>query len=120
MSLIFHITPRSKWHAAQQAGVYHCESLETEGFIHCSTSAQVVKVANWFYKGQEGLVLLGIESDRLQSELRYEAIETGEAFPHLYGELNLDAVVQVFEFPPSADGTFAFPEAAVPFVPDLP
>ena len=119
MSSIFHITARSQWQAAQNAGVYCCESLETEGFIHCSTPAQVVKVANWFYAGQEGLVLLGIDPDRLQSELRYEVIETGEAFPHLYGELNLDAVVQVFDFSANADGGFTLPEAALPFAPDL-
>lgn len=109
MALIFHITPRHDWETAQAEGIYRCESLNHEGFIHCSTSVQVVKVANLFFRGQQGLVLLEIESNRLQAELRYDQIEGGEVFPHLYGALNLDAVTQVIDFPAGADGTFTLP-----------
>ncbi len=109
--MIFHITPRSQWQQAQLEGAYQAESLATEGFIHCSTAAQVVWVANRFYKGQSNLVLLGIDPERLRAELRYDEIETGDRFPHLYGPLNLDAVVQVLEFPPTAQGDFVLPDA---------
>lgn len=109
MNLIFHITSRSYWQQAQQAGAYWTDSLNTEGFIHCSTAAQVVWVANSFYRGQEDLVLLCIDPERVQAELRYDLIETGAHFPHLYGALNLDAVVQVVAFEPNADGSFALP-----------
>jgi len=99
-SMIFHITTRSQWEQAQQLGEYRADSLETEGFIHCSTIDQVVGVANRYYLGQTGLVLLKIECDRLKARLQFDAIETGELFPHLYGALNLDAIVQVLEFEP--------------------
>lgn len=105
-SMIFHITTRSQWDQAQQLGEYRADSLETEGFIHFSTSAQLPWVANRFYRGQTGLVLLKIECDRLKARLQFDAIETGELFPHLYGALNLDAVVQVLEFEPEVDGSF--------------
>lgn len=108
MSLILHITPRSQWDEAKTKGVYHCESLKVEGFIHCSTPAQVLPVANAFFTNQQGLVLLCIDSDRLQSELRYEPVE-GMDFPHLYGTLNVDAVVEVLEFSPNAGGQFELP-----------
>jgi uncharacterized protein (DUF952 family) len=107
---IFHITQRQQWEAAQRQSIYRCDSLDTEGFIHCSTLAQVVRVANSFYRGQSGLMLLEIASDRLRSKLQYDVIETGEAFPHLYGPLNIDAVIQVLDFAPQADGSFALPE----------
>ncbi len=48
MTLILHITPRQDWEKAQVTGIYSTDSLETEGFIHCSTPAQLVKVANSF------------------------------------------------------------------------
>ncbi|MFZ5885725.1 MAG: DUF952 domain-containing protein, partial [Chloroflexota bacterium] len=58
--MIFHITSRTDWEAAQAKGEYIAPSLQTEGFIHCSTAAQILPVAEKFYKGQSGLVLLMI------------------------------------------------------------
>jgi uncharacterized protein (DUF952 family) len=109
MTLIWHIIPRSLWLQAQETGQYRPPSLDAEGFIHCSTPAQVSWVANTFYQGQADLVLLGIDPERLQAELKYDLIETGDRFPHLYGPLNLEAVVQVLEFAPNDQGEFTFP-----------
>lgn len=111
MTLIFHITPRSQWESAQIIGSYRGDTLDTEGFIHCSKLEQVVGVANRFYAEQTGLVLLSIEIARLQAELRYEAID-GDEFPHLYGALNLDAVVQVTDFEPTPAGFQLPPDLA--------
>ena len=68
-------------------------------------------VANQFYRGVPDLVLLVIAPAQLTAELRHDVIETGETFPHLYGELNLSAVVQVVDFPPEADGSFRLPRS---------
>lgn len=111
MALLYHITPRSQWAQAQETGVYQAESLATEGFIHCSTISQVIRVANLFYQGQTDLVLLCIAPAKVQAPLRYDPIDTGEAFPHIYGPLNLDAVVQVLDFDATSDGTFTLPSA---------
>jgi uncharacterized protein (DUF952 family) len=97
--LILHICKRDDWEHAQVAGEYHADSLATEGFIHFSTQAQVVRTAKRFFHGQQGLVLLSVESGRLRPELRYEGAD-GDLFPHLYGPLNLDAVVAVQDFSP--------------------
>jgi uncharacterized protein (DUF952 family) len=110
MSLILHITPSQHWQQAQQAGSYRCESLKTEGFIHCSTPGQVVWVANSFYQGQPSLVLLCIDPAKVQAEIKYEGLEGGEQFPHIYGALNLDAVRNVLSFEPGEDGRFALPD----------
>ena len=89
-------------------------TLAAEGFIHCSTPEQVVKVANHYYQGQTGLVLLCIDESKLQAELRFEApdgpaIEGENRFPHIYGPLNTNAVTDVLDFEPGADGTFTMP-----------
>lgn len=110
MALILHIADRPQWEVAQSAGIYQHPSLNTEGFIHCSTPQQVTWVANSFFQGQQGLVLLCVESDRLQSELRYDPVEGLGEFPHVYGAINLDAVVQVLQFEPDADGKFELPQ----------
>ncbi len=118
MSYIFHITSREQWAQAEQSGSYQADSLNSEGFIHCSTSDQVVKVANAYYPGQTGLVLLCVDTDNLQSEVRYEDasgvhFEPGEQFPHVYGPVNVGAVVKVIAWEPGPDGQFMVPGRTV-------
>lgn len=108
MTVILHITSQQQWDAAKAKGVYECESLDTEGFIHCSSPSQVVSVANFLFKGQQGLVLLCVDVDRLHPELRYEPV-ADQHFPHIYGPLNLNAVIQVIEFSLNDDGKFEPP-----------
>src|SRR5689334_20187630 len=109
MSLILHITKRQQWEQANLFKEYRGDTLESEGFIHCSTPQQIVKVANTFFKSQTGLVLLFIESEKVQAEIKYEGIESDELFPHIYGALNTDAVMQVLDFAPRKDGLFELP-----------
>lgn len=117
--MIYHITSRSAWGEALQRGDYRADSLEEEGFIHCSTEQQVIPVAEYLYKGQNNLCLLVIEPSRLTSELKWEpptsgatpppGVPEGDAFPHIYGPINLDAVVQVFDLESNPDGKYQFP-----------
>lgn len=110
MGIIFHITRRDSWEQAKRAGVYRGDTLDTEGFIHSSTPRQVIKVANRFFRGQKGLVLLCIDPARVRPEIRYEGAGDGDEYPHLYGPLNVDAVMKVVPFEPGEDGTFALPK----------
>ncbi len=116
--MIFHITSRKDWEAAQAKGEYVAESLHTEGFIHCSTLAQILPVADKFYRGQTGLVLLMIEPALLSSTLKWEApsggtpppgVPEGDPFPHIHGPINLDAVVNVMDFISDTNGDWALP-----------
>ncbi len=108
-----HVTSSVAWLEALAAGLSSAPSLEAQGFIHCSeiSADQLLVVANHFYAGQSGLVLLLIEMQRLTSEVRYEEFETsGNFFPHVHGPINLDAVVPVLPFPPQPDGPVQLPE----------
>jgi uncharacterized protein (DUF952 family) len=91
---IFHITTREQWNHAALAGKYQSDSLITEGFIHCSTAAQLESSGRRHFAGQAGLVVLEIDPEKLRWELRWEDSH-GEGFPHLYGPLDLDAVISV-------------------------
>ena len=118
--IITHLCARDEWLAARQSGFYTASSLDSEGFIHCSRPDQIEQVANTFYTGQHGLVLLVIDPARLNSELKWEppahpvpgqAPITDDLFPHLYGPLNVDAVSDVLDFEPNANGRFHLPAA---------
>jgi uncharacterized protein (DUF952 family) len=90
---IMHLCPRSAWEAAQACGVYRPEDTpERGGFIHCARPEQILPVANRYFRGASDLVLLWIDPERVQSEIRWEGAG-GELFPHIYGPLNLEAVV---------------------------
>lgn len=97
MNIIYHITRRQVWEEAQIIGSYVADTLLTEGFIHCSTHTQVLKTADRFFKNQTGLIILYIDVDKVESEVRYELADN-ELFPHVYGALNVDAVYQIIDF----------------------
>lgn len=115
---ITHLTTKSAWLAAQGMGEYRAESLETQGFIHCSTAEQILTVANSFYRGIPDLVLLWLDPGQLTAEVRWEdPVHSGPhadknqdentgLFPHIYGPINLNGVVDVVDFLPDADGVF--------------
>lgn len=113
MPIIFHIARQEAWANREDqsaAGYYRPEMFPVDGFVHCSTSEQVVKVADTRFRGQQDLVLLCIDTDKVTADIRYENLEGGrELFPHIYGEINTDAVVRVAEFAPGVDGYFSLP-----------
>lgn len=98
MTTIFHITSRNAWVEAKHLGTYRSDTLATEGFTHCSIAEQVQRSAQKFFKGKTELVLLHIVQEIVQPEVRYEAAGSGELFPHIYGPLNIEAVIKVEDF----------------------
>ena len=99
-----------EWQAAEAAGAYRGSSQDAaDGFIHFSTAAQIVESAARHRAGQDGLVLLAVDARRLGGALRWEASRGGQLFPHLYGPLPLDAVIETRPLPLGADGRHVFP-----------
>jgi uncharacterized protein (DUF952 family) len=95
--VILHITGQEAWRAAQREGAYRPPSLATEGFIHFSRPAQLARTADRHYAGVPALLVLHVDEARLGDALRVEVGDaaTGEEFPHLYGPLDVGAVVDV-------------------------
>ena len=93
---IYHITTKKEWEEAKAKGSYESATLATEGFIHNSTEKQVAGVLERYYKGKTDLVKLKIEKSKVARPLIFElAGSINEVFPHIHGDLNLDAVVEV-------------------------
>lgn len=90
---IFHIAETEAW--ASRSDSYTPTGFDEDGFIHCSTAAQLDRVANDFYAEGDDLTLLTIATERVGSMLVYEDLyEASELFPHIYGPLPLAAVVE--------------------------
>jgi len=116
--MILHITSKQEWLESQQRGEYVAPSLQSEGFIHCSTEKQVLHVANAFYHGQNALVLLKLDEAKISSELKWEppagpvapGHSAADKFPHIYGPINLTAVSAVLDLElDPASGNFSLP-----------
>jgi uncharacterized protein (DUF952 family) len=99
VTLIYHIAAAADWARAQREGAYTMSTrgrtVAEEGFIHASTAEQVPLVAGAYYRDAPDLVLLVIDPERVRPELRYEQVPgQPDPYPHIYGPLNLDAVVE--------------------------
>jgi uncharacterized protein (DUF952 family) len=95
-SFIYHVTTRKEWNNALQENKYEAASLPIEGFIHCRTQQQVAGVLQRYFSGKTNLVKLVIDPSKLVHELKYElAPSIKEEFPHVYGTINIDAVIEV-------------------------
>jgi uncharacterized protein (DUF952 family) len=117
VSRIFHIATRDDWDQAQAVGTYTRSSvgktLAEEGFIHASQASQVTRTANKFYREVPGeLLVLVIDPGLLRAEVRFEDVPGAELpFPHIYGPLNTDAVIEVRPLTAGPDGGFFFTAA---------
>ena len=106
-SMIYHIVAETDLRTQLVGSVYVPASLPPDGFVHCAFEASVIPVANDYYAGVVGnLVLLEIDPARLASETRYEEaapiagggtshLVGGSRFPHVYGPIDTDAITRV-------------------------
>ena len=106
MAIIYHLTSREEWAAAQTAGEYEAPSLADEGFIHCSgDDEQTLRVVERLYAGVSGLLVLDIDTEKLTSEVKREiSARSGEMYPHVYGKINLGSIVTVRYVTLGSDG----------------
>ena len=113
MRRIYKICPASAWREAERQGVYRGSADDIrDGFIHFSAASQVVGTARKHFAGQTGLFLITVDADALGDALRWEPSRNDELFPHLYGELDLGAVLGVLNMPARSDGLHDIPELA--------
>jgi release factor glutamine methyltransferase len=104
-NLIIHLCPREEWLQAHQKGIFQDISLRQDGFIHCSQIEQILEVANRFYQDIPDLILLWINPDQLISKIRWETSDSA-LFPHIYGPINLGAIISVTDLKPDFDGIY--------------
>ncbi len=100
MTYIVHALSTSDWERFKDDGEYRPESLEKQGFIHCSKVGQIGVVADSIHSDDDDMMLLLIDESCLNSPVQYETNgDSGtSAFPHIYGPLTLDEVAESFQF----------------------
>jgi uncharacterized protein (DUF111 family)/uncharacterized protein (DUF952 family) len=104
---VVHIVERERWAAVEDA--YRPASLDEDGFVHCSPVDAVLAVAAYNHPDADDPVLLVVDPDALDAEVRYEEM-ADRAYPHVYGAIDREAVVDVLSLPRD-DGRYVLPEA---------
>lgn len=108
--MIYHIINSSKWDSLKYKAFYTPNSLGREGYIHCSFENQLLKVAETFNRGQKDLLVLCINESKVKSILKVEDLfNLKEDYPHLYGELPINAIEKVVKLEISDSGDFIKP-----------
>ncbi len=109
--LIYKILPRGEWEAAEAVGRFRGSGIDLQdGYIHLSTRQQVEETAERYFRGQRDLLLLAVAAERLGDSLRYEPSRHGQLFPHVYGDIPVEAVTRVHPLELNDDETVRFPE----------
>ncbi|HET9656046.1 MAG TPA: GNAT family N-acetyltransferase, partial [Kineosporiaceae bacterium] len=118
--LVHHLALARDWEAARSAGTYRVSTLgrtlDQVGFVHaCLAGPQLSGVAERFYAGvSEPLVLLTLDRDRLRAPVLVEPVHGAGSgpqglFPHVYGPVEVDAVVAVRAMARDASGRWHLP-----------
>ena len=113
MPTIYKICTAAEWREAEKTGTYRGSAVDRkDGFIHFSSSRQVEETAAKHFAGQSDLLLVGVDAAGVGDALRWEPSRGGALFPHLYGALELAAVIRVEPLPLGPDGRHRFPDLA--------
>ena len=111
--MIFHTIVKKDWDVAVKSNSCGNPSLDTEGFIHCSTIDQLSKTTNKFFSGRKDIVILCIDEKLLTAEVKFEnssgLLQQNKLYPHIYGKINIDAVKNVVRLVANSHGIFELP-----------
>lgn len=110
MAVVYKICSADQWEAAGRSGVLPWAEVDArDGYMHLSSAEQVGTTARLHFGGRADLWLVAIDATRLGDALRWEPSRGGALFPHLYGALSADAIVDAAALPPDGDGGWHWP-----------
>lgn len=133
-NVVYHMCPKSAWETSCVLGRdYYPPTYDKDGFIHATQDPEIlITIANHFYKDapiEEAWIILVIDSNKLTSRLVYEpAAPVGDKssfqsdnvpstaqednkdsdvlFPHIYGTIQKDSVVDILPMMRDSRGAF--------------
>jgi len=112
VGLIYKIATQAQWRTAEALGRFEGAPIDlADGYIHFSSSETVRETAARHFAGQDDLLLVAVEADKLGPALKWEVSRGGALFPHLYAPLALADVAWTQPLPLGSEGRHRFPEA---------
>jgi len=90
---IYLLSSEKEYQQALNKGVLIRDSIASEGFIHASPKNQLTRVANKYYKDTIKPLILVVDTQKVSVEVKWESA-AGSLYPHIYGPLNADAIIE--------------------------
>ena len=110
LKYIYKIIHKNEWALAKDKGVYLGSKKDLEdGYIHFSEEFQITGTLEKFFKGQENLLLLKVNTDKLEY-LLWEQASDGNMFPHLYSPLKMNNLIEEYQINKDDKGNFVLPK----------
>jgi uncharacterized protein (DUF952 family) len=111
VTTIYKICEQALWRQAEaERRFFGAPADLRDGFIHFSTAAQLAGTATKHFAGASDLTLVAVDTDALDTQLKWETSRGGDLFPHLYAALPLSAVRWARPLPDEVDGRRPIPE----------
>jgi len=105
--MIIYTATCEEWDRIKGQTEFTSDDFHREGFIHCSYPKQTLWVLNKHFRNEEKVILLCIDPKLLKSKWISEDLKgNGEEFPHIYGSINIDAIIKIIDIQPSENGLF--------------
>jgi uncharacterized protein (DUF952 family) len=92
--MIYHVTTEGEWRSSTEF-FYSPSAFQKENFIHCCSKEQLSGVLKRYFDGKKNLVLLTLDEKKIKAPLKYEPSTNNDLYPHIYGQINKDAIIDV-------------------------
>lgn len=92
---IYHIVEPSYFKSFEGKEEYLPARFDEEGFIHNCFEDQFEYVLTTHFNSVKEVLILKIDPTKIQAKIIVEGDQHPKGFPHIYGPINLDAVVQI-------------------------
>ncbi len=110
-SVVYKIMTATQWSEFDTTRLFRGAEIDLEdGYIHFSTSDQMMETAKRYFAGRADLILVAVDASKLGAALKFEPSRGGDLFPHLYSPLQIDAVIWAKPLPLNNKGVHAFPD----------
>jgi uncharacterized protein (DUF952 family) len=82
-----------------------------DGYIHLSTAEQLTETVDKHFAGQNDLHIAAVDLEALGDDVKWEKSRGDQLFPHLYGVLELEAILAYGPLEREPDGMVKLPVA---------
>ena len=102
---IYLLSSKAEYEQARTDGKLVRDSIASEGFIHASPKNQLTRIANKYYKATEQPLVVVVDKLFIKPEVKWERA-TGGLYPHIYGAMNVNAIIKIIPIALADDGDF--------------